>query len=295
MTVDVRDPPPEATDPGLAVAPAGAGLVPPPARRRRRVGLSLWGPPLAVAAGFVGLWYLVTYVLLDPGQRFLLPPPHEVVAEGLFDESFARSLSGLWATTQVALVGLAIAVVLGVAFAIAMSQAAWVERSFYPYAVVLQTVPILALVPLIGFWFDYNFRSRVLVCVIIALFPIITNTLFGLQSADAGHHDLFRLHGAGRLTVLRKLTLPGALPAVFTGFRISAGLSVIGAIVGDFFFRQGEAGIGRLLDVYRNRLQTEQLIVAIFLSSLLGLVVFWAFGLLTTFVLRSWHDAHHRT
>ena len=126
-------------------------------------------------------------------------------------------------------------------FAILMSQAKWVERSFYPYAVALQTVPILALTPLIGQFFDYNFRSRVIVCVIISLFPIIANTLFGLLSADQGHHDLFRLHGAGRWTRLWKLQFPGALPAIFTGLRISAGLSVIGAIVGDFFFRRGDA------------------------------------------------------
>ena len=96
------------------------------------------------------------------------------------------------------MVGLAIAIVLGMLFAMLMSQAKWIERSLYPYAVVLQTIPILALVPLIGFWFDFNFRSRVIVCVLIAIFPIITNTLFGLLSADQGQHDLFTLHGASR-------------------------------------------------------------------------------------------------
>jgi NitT/TauT family transport system permease protein len=129
------------------------------------------------------------------------------------------------------------------------------------------------------------------VCVLIALFPIITNTLFGLKSVDRGLHDLFTLHGAGRLVRLRKLQLPAALPAIFTGFRIAAGLSVIGAIVGEFSFRQGAPGIGRLIDVYRSQLRSEQLFTAIFFSSLLGLAIFWAFGYVANAVLRHWHES----
>jgi NitT/TauT family transport system permease protein len=273
---------------------AAAAALPPPLRRRGGRLANLL-PPLAVLLVVMGIWYAYSYLVLKPSQRFLLPPPHKVVQVGVLDTgNLTEILHGLWSTTQVALVGLVIAIVLGIVLAIAMSQAKWVERSIYPYAVVLQTIPIIALVPLVGFWFSFNFRSRVIVCVIISLFPIITNTLFGLKSADAGLHDLFTLHGAGRRTRLRKLLLPAAMPALFTGLRISAGASVIGAIVGDFFFRQGEPGIGRLIDVYRNRLQSEQLFTALFFSSLLGLVVFWGFGFLANRVLRSWHDSADR-
>lgn len=281
---------------GVVVAgdtrPAAATPAVAPRPLRRGAGhLGVVGPPVAVLALVLAVWNLFSYVLLRPSQRFLLPPPHKVVAEGFLDsENLTEILRGLWSTTQVAVVGLAIAIALGMAVAIAMSQARWIERSIYPYAVVLQTIPIIALVPLIGFWFEFNFRSRVIVCVLISLFPIVTNTLFGLKSAEHHLHDLFTLHGARRLTRLRKLSLPAAMPAVFTGFRISAGLSVIGAIVGDFFFRQGEPGIGRLLDIYRNRLESEELFTAIFFSSLLGLVVFWGFGLLGDRVTRSWRD-----
>ena len=107
-----------------------------------------------------------------------------------------------------ALLGLAIAMVVGVGLAILMSQARWIERSVYPYAVALQAIPILAFVPLIGVLWGFTFRSRVLVCVIIALFPIVANTLFGLLSVDRGHHDLFTLHGAGRWTRLRQAAAP---------------------------------------------------------------------------------------
>ena len=208
--------------------------------------------------------------------------------------NLSEVLGGLWSTMQIALIGLAISMALGVGIAVIMSQAKWIERSLYPYAVVLQTIPVLALVPLVGFWFGFDAPSRVFVVVMFSLFPIITNTLFGLHSVAAAHHDLFTLHRAGRISRLWRLQLPAAIPAMLTGFRISAGLAVIGAIVGDFFFRQGEPGIGRLLDIYSQRLQTEQLITAIIFSSLLGLAVFWFFGFLADRLTRSWHESVRR-
>jgi len=265
-----------------------------PGRRQRSVRrlLGLWLPPLAVLAVVLGIWYAVSYLLLSPDRRFLVPPPHAVVQVGfLTRDNLVELLGGLWLTTRVALVGLAIAVAIGMSLAILMRQARWIERSAYPYAVILQTIPILALVPLFGFWFGFGTFSRVLVCVLIALFPIIANTLFGLQSVDPRQHDLFTLHGAGRLRRLWKLELPSALPAIFTGLRISAGLSVIGAIVGDFFFKQGDPGIGVLIDLYRARLQSEQLFAAVILSSLLGVVVFWCFGYLSRRVVGRWHES----
>ncbi len=259
--------------------------------RLRSLGATLW-PPTVVFLVTLGIWLMMSYALLSEEQRFLLPPPQQVIEVGFLQwDNLKEILEGLWSTAQVALTGLAIAIGLGMAFAISMSQATWVERSFYPYAVALQTIPIIALVPLVGFWFSFNFKSRVIACVIISIFPIITNTLFGIQSVEGTLHDLFTLHGAKRSTRLWKLQLPWALPAVFTGFRISAGLSVIGAIVGDFFFRQGEPGIGRLIDIYRNQLQSEQLFSAIFFSSVLGIVVFWAFGFVGYRLIRSWHDS----
>lgn len=247
-------------------------------------------PPFVAFLAALGVWFFITLQVLAPHRRFLLPPPDRVITVGLLDaRNRAELLTGLAASARVALMGLAIAITLGTVVAILMSQARFLERSLYPWAVVLQTIPTLALVPLIGFWFGYGLFSRVLVCVMISLFPIITSTLFGLQSADRTHRDLFRLYSASRLQTLWKLLLPGALPSMLTGWRTSAGLSVIGAIVGDFFFRQGEAGIGRLLDGYTSRLQSEQLFAGVLLSSLFGLTVFWLFGLLSKLLVGSWH------
>jgi NitT/TauT family transport system permease protein len=249
-------------------------------------------PPLVTFGVVIGLWYLVSYGLLSPSRRFLLPPPQQVIQGGFLTWSqFDQILNGLDLTARAAAAGFGIATVLGIAIAIAMSQAKAIERSIYPYAVILQTIPILAIVPLIGFAFGFTFRSRVLVCVLIALFPIITNTLFGLLSADHGQHDLFTLHGAGRWKRLRKLQLPGALPAIFTGLRISAGLSVIGAVVGDFFFLQGQPGLGALINLYSNRLEPDQLYAAVIVASLFGVVTFALVGLIGQRVVGGWHES----
>nr|WP_230205005.1 ABC transporter permease [Parafrankia elaeagni] len=249
-------------------------------------------PPLGVFAVVTGVWYAVSYWFLAPRRRFLLPPPHEIVAEGFLDSRTADEiLTALAGTAKVALVGLAIAAAIGIAAAILMAQARWIENSFYPWAILLQTIPVLAIVPLIGFWLGYGFWSRTVVCVVISMFPMITNTLFGIQSVDAGHHDLFTLRRVGRWRRLVHLELPSALPAVFAGLRISAGLAVIGAIVGDFFFRRGDVGIGALIDNYTRDLSSAPLFAAIISSALFGLVVFWLFGLAARLVVGSWHDS----
>jgi NitT/TauT family transport system permease protein len=261
-----------------------------PARRGRW--LVFWGPPTAVFAAMIGIWYGVSYLLLDPDRRFLVPPPHDVIQVAFLDpDNLQELLAALWLSTKVAFIGLFVAILVGVLLAVAMSQARWIERSLYPYAVLTETVPVLAMVPLFGFWFGFGNFSRVLVVVIFCIFPIIANTLFGLQSVDQEHHDLFTLHRAGRLTRLWKLQLPAALPSIFTGLRIAAGLAVIGAIVGDFVFRQGDPGIGILIDLYRARLQSELLFAAIILSSLLGVIVFWFFGFLARRVIGNWHQS----
>ena len=248
-------------------------------------------PPLVLGAFVIVGWYGISYGLLDERRRFLLKPPHEVLAQGFLDwPTFSEMLSGLWSSTQVAMMGLSISIAIGFLFATIMSQAKTIERAVFPFMVTLQAIPILAIVPLISFWWGTGQRSRIIVCVIISLFPIIVNTLFGLQSAERGMHDLFTLHHADRLTRLKKLMFPAALPAIFAGLRISAGLSVIGAIVGDFFFGRGDIGIGQLLRRYANQLMGEELLAAVILSSALGVTVFMTFGWLQNIAIGKWHE-----
>ncbi len=253
---------------------------------------SVWSilvPPLVAGALIIGIWYAISYLVLSDERRFLLKPPHEVLLVGFLTWSnLSEMLTALWNTAQIALIGLAIATAIGLGLAIAMSQSKLIERAIFPYMVILQSMPILAIVPLIGFWFGYDQTSRVVVCVLIAVFPILANSLFGLLSADQGMHDLFTLHNANRWTRMRKLMFPAALPAIFTGLRISAGLAVIGAIVGDFLFGQGEVGIGQLIKLYAARLRGEELLASVLLACMFGVVVFALFGWLGNRVVGKW-------
>jgi NitT/TauT family transport system permease protein len=258
--------------------------------------LAVWGPPLLAFGVILVVWYGLAAYLVSQGRTTILPNPTDILLNSFFPRDprdtpiTGALLRSLGLSTAVALTGLAIAIVIGVGWAVLMSQARWVERSLFPYAVMLQCIPILALVPLIGSTLGYSLESRVLVCVLIALFPMVSNTLFGLQSADRSQRELFQLQGASRWTVLTKLQFPGAMPAIFAGMRISAGLAVIGAIVGDFFFRRGQAGLGVLINNYASRLQTPELWAAVLTASLLGVVIFLVFGWIGKLAVGRWYE-----
>ncbi|MGH9134140.1 MAG: ABC transporter permease [Ilumatobacteraceae bacterium] len=283
----------------LAVVSADATSPDAVTPRRGRFHVSgMLGPALGLAL-FIGLWYLMHYWALETlfdKPRFLITAPHRVVEDAFIASSpRTQMLKGLGWTTLVALAGLCISIVVGMLLAVVMAQATWLERAFWPYLIAAQAVPILAIVPIIGVIFGFGFPSRILVCVIISIFPIVSNTLFGLLSAERSQHDLFTLHHASRSTRLLKLQLPAALPAIFTGYRIAAGLSVIGAVVGELFFRRGSKGIGILMDQYRSRTQYPLTYGALVLSSLLGIAVFVFFGWLGHAIIGRWHESTRKS
>lgn len=264
--------------------------------RKQKFSIADYSGPIIVFGLFIGAWYLLSSVILPPEKRFLLPTPHKVVNEGFLVWKTGESrglqpiLMSLWDSAKVALIGLAITIVVGMALAVIMSMSRWLERATWPYLVAVQSAPILALTPLIRALIDGAQKQRVLVVVLIAVFPIVSNTLFGLLSAEKSQHELFTLQGASRWTRLKKLQFPAALPNIFVGLRISAGLAVIGAVVGDFYFRQGGVvGIGAQIDIYRNRLWGAELLASIIMASVLGLVVFLFFGWLSRAVIGKWH------
>lgn len=255
---------------------------------KRRVVTAL--PPIGVFAFIMILWYGIHSTLGD--NKYFLPLPPDIIKKG-FGDDLARQqiIDAFLQTSKVAFTGLAIAAGIGILWAVGMGTAKWIERSTYPYAVVLQCIPILAIVPLIGIWFGYEFKARVVVTVMIALFPMVANTLFGLQSVERSQLELFQLQKARRLTVLAKLMFPTALPAVFVGLRTSAGLSVVGAIVGDFFFQRGTPGLGAVIATDTRLLHTEELFATIFVAAGLGVAVFAAFGLLSKLIVGRWYEA----
>lgn len=273
-------------------------------RPRRRFGAIDLVGPLVVLALVVGAWYFMHFWglrhIFDKGE-FLMPPVHEI----LYD-SFVREVpqpdgstlvprnelfQALWVTTFIMLIGFAISILLGMFLAFVMTPARWLERSVWPYLIALQAIPILVISPVLGAIFGYEENTRVIITVIISIVPIVSNTLFGLRSVERGQHDLFTLKGASSWTRLTKLQFPAALPAIFTGFRISAGLAVIGTVVGELFNRQGAKGIGILMDEYRSRNQFTYTYGALLLSSLLGIAVFFLFGGLQKLVIGRWYDS----
>ncbi len=255
--------------------------------------------PLVVLAVFALVW---EYMHRDGMRRFfdkpgfLLPSLVTVIDQSFLDATVRRQmLEGLMWTTVAALVGLAVSIVLGTVIAVLMAQASWIERSLYPYLVAAQAIPVLAIVPLIGSVFGGGMFARIFVCVMISIFPIVTNTLFGLISVDRAQHELFTLRSASRWTRLRKLQFPSALPSIFVGYRISAGLSVIGAVVGEQFFRAGQKpGIGVVVEQFRQKARFPQVYGGLIVASLLGILVFFIFGAIAKAVIGNWHESDNR-
>jgi NitT/TauT family transport system permease protein len=287
-------------DPTVAAQAGGSAdpAAPPRPRREREHRLTNALPPLLTFIGFIGIWYLYSGLKYNDAQRRVaLPFPHEVWSEGflpLWDQrnGLRPILEYMWPTLQVTLLGLIISIILGTAFAVLMNLSRHVERAFFPYAVVMQTVPILAITPLLTQLFGERMGVRLVVTVLIAIFPIITNTLFGLQSTDQPHHDLFTLNRVSRLTRLRKLELPSALPAMMTGIRIASGLAVIGSIVADFFFTQGAKGIGYFIRTRQQKAsERPEMFAGTIMASLFGVAMFIVVGWITTRAIRSWHDS----
>ena len=250
-----------------------------------------------ILGAFITVWWLISESLPDGtngtrNRSFLVPSPIDVWRAGFANGTVRTSIfNATYQTLRESLFGLLIATVVGVGLAVLMNEARWMERSVFPWVVALQTIPILALVPFIKVRYGVEFKSRVIVCVLIAVFPIITNTLFGLRSADEGHHDLFALHHASRFARLCKLLMPGALPAIFTGLRISAGLSIVGAVIGEYFFRSGETGLGHLIEKYRARPGSfPSLFATIIVVCGLGVVIFIMFSAVAALTTRKWYE-----
>ena len=235
-------------------------------------------------------WYFSAR--LPEHRKFLMPSYGEIWREGLTDSEHSGELwSGFLLTARIAFQGLAISILLGCILGILMFRFRWLERANYPFLVALQSVPILAIVPLMQVAFGFGTWPKTMVCVIISFFPIPTTLLLGLRAIDQDMVDLFRLQKASWLTTLRKLALPGASPALFAGLRISAGLSVVGAIVGELFFRGGEDGLGQLIISYRTELQYPAMYAALLWSSALSISVYVFFSWLGNRLFSAWHES----
>jgi NitT/TauT family transport system permease protein len=220
---------------------------------------------------------------------YLLPLPSEVI-KTVVHEHHDLGIS-LRKTAAAALVGFGFSTVIGIVIAVLLSTSRLVQRAFYPYTIFFQTVPIVAVAPLLYIWYGAGLRSVATCAFIVSVFPIIANTLAGLLSIDPALRDLFRLYGGARLATLWKLNLPWALPNIVTGLRISSGLAVIGAIIGEFTASIIEENPPLGIVVITNTKQgnTAMVFAAILAASLLGLLMLTAVNLFGYIVLRHWH------
>lgn len=246
--------------------------------------LSAWAfPPLVFLVLALGGWEALVRLLEVPD--YLVPPPSAVAATFLAERT--ALLPAALVTLSGALGGLAASLVLGVLGAMLFAQARWIRASLYPWAIFLQTVPIVAIAPLIVLWCGAGFGSIVLVSFLLSVFPILSNTVEGLTRIDPALLELFSLHRASRLRTLWSLRLPHSVPYLLAGTKVAAGLTVIGAIVGEFFAGYGaeHPGLGFLILQSAGQLKTGLLFASVGLSTLLGLLVFLATGLVSRLIL----------
>jgi NitT/TauT family transport system permease protein len=249
--------------------------------------------PLLLGVALLGLWeWLVAARHIPP---YVLPAP-SAIARALA-ANFASLMTSALSTLTVTLEGFLAALIAGVGLAIPFSQSRTVERAFYPYAVVLQVTPVVAIAPLILIWvgFERINLALALIAALVAFFPILSNTTLGLKSADFNLVDLMRLYGAGRWQILWRLRLPSALPYLLGAMKIAGGLSLIGAVVAEFVAGSGTAtGLAWRIVEAGNRLEIATMFAALLLLALLGIGLFAAFSALEWALLHRWHESAMR-
>jgi NitT/TauT family transport system permease protein len=245
---------------------------------------------LAVFVALLLLWQIVLWVFhVAP---YMLPSPWAVAkAVGARLPSLLDSLA---ITAEESAGGLAASIAVGVLIALFFAQSRWVRKMFYPYTLLLQTVPIIAIAPLILMWVGAGQPAVTLIAFIISLAPIIANTTQGLISVDENLVHLFLMHNASRRQLLFKLRLPHAVPSLFVGIRIASGIAVIGAITGELYAgssRVGQGGLGYSILYASSQLQTDYLFALVFAATVLGFSFFFIVMFLEWYFLHRWHES----
>ncbi|MGX9118046.1 ABC transporter permease [Mesorhizobium sp. BHbsci] len=258
-------------------------------RQERLEHIGRWVLPLAIMILAIWLWDRIC--VWNDIPKYILPRPG-VVLQTLFDDA-GLLFSSLLVTLKITFLSLLLAIVGGVGLAVLFAQSKWVEMSFFPFAIVLQVTPIVAIFPLINIYVD-NQTTKLLLCAwIVAFFPILSNTTLGLNSVDRNLRDMFRLNGATRWQQLRYLRLPAAMPYFLGGLKIAGGLSLIGAVVAEFVAGatgQSSGLASRIIEA-GYRLNAPRLFAALILISFTGILIFLVLSLISHLILRRWHES----
>ncbi|WP_347267616.1 ABC transporter permease [Paracoccus sp. (in: a-proteobacteria)] len=246
--------------------------------------------PIGVGVVILGLWQLLCTLYEVP--IYLFPKPSDIWT------SFAANLPGLMRALSVTLIvtlqAFAVAVVAGTLIAFVFNQSRIIEACLFPYAIILQVTPIVAISPLIIILIKDTRLALTVCAAIVALFPIISNTTLGLRSVDSGLVNLFRANKASRLQTLLRLRIPSALPYFFAGLRISSGLALIGAVVAEFVAGTGGMGSGLAYEILQAGFQLDipLMFAALALITIVGIALFVGMSILSNAAIGSWHESH---
>ena len=258
-------------------------------RVEKTIRVARFALPIGVLILALGLWELICVV--GEIEHYILPRP-SLVVQTLFAD-WSLLFQALLNTLKIMLLSLSLAVVGGVGLAVIFSQSRWVEMSLFPFAVVLQVTPIVAVFPLINIYVE-NQTAKLLLCAwIVAFFPVLANTTLGLNSVDQNLRDLFKMNGASRWQTLRRLELPSAMPYFLGGLRIAGGLALIGAVVAEFVAGASGQSSGLASQIIESgyRLKIPRLFAALILISATGILVYFTLTLISHLALRKWHES----
>jgi len=252
-----------------------------------------YAAPVFVGLLFLAFWEMAVRAL--DVKPYILPGPIAIF-QSLF-ENWASLFKALLITLKVTFLAFTISVILGVACSLLFIQSKWIEVSLFPYAILMQVTPIVAIAPLIIIWINDTTWALTVCAVIMAIFPVISNTTLGLRSVDPNLLNMFRMYRASRWQELVKLRIPGALPYFFGGLRISSGLALIGAVVAEFVAGTGgaKAGLAYMILQSSYNLQIPKMFAALFLITLTGILLFALMVWLSDLALRNWHESAMKT
>ncbi|MGO4179768.1 ABC transporter permease [Paenibacillus sp. TAF43_2] len=249
--------------------------------------------PIVAFVLVMALWQLIpAWLGMKP---FIFPKPTDVLKAAIEDWSI------LWEAVRItvleSVVGFLLSAVIGIFISILLASSLIMERSIYPYAIILQTIPVVAVAPLVVIWFGAGYNSIVVISFLIGFFPVVSNTLMGLNSVDSNMDELFTLYNSSKWQKMWKLRLPAAMPYIMAGLKISCTLSIVGVIVGEYVagIGGGKGGLGYAITIAAVQMKTPFLFACGIASAILGISFYLIVSMISKRVLGSWHESAMKT
>ncbi|WP_019155086.1 ABC transporter permease [Robertmurraya massiliosenegalensis] len=245
--------------------------------------------PIVALVIFLAIWQFMP-LMLDI-KPFILPKPSDIIAVAISEWHLLWPAIRITVTESV--IGFLLSAVIGIAVSVLLASSKVLEISLYPYAVILQTIPVVAMAPIVVIWFGSGFNSIVIIAFLIGFFPVVSNTLMGLKSVDKDMCDLFALYNASKWQTMWKLRIPAALPYIVSGLKVSCTLAIVGAITGEFVagIGGGKGGLGYAITVAAVQLKTPYLFACAIAGAIFGITFYLLVSYFSHLMLKSWHES----